>query len=291
MLKSMMIRIGTAIVLLGVVFGTIFGLRQVSTIFVDVVGLLVCCVGMYEMWHAFKLADYKPMLVPLIVGGICIYPATYFLGGGGIVATLGVCAMIAIIVMTFNHKFDLKDLFSTIFILVYPLALFATFIIINNSSWGLLGILLAILVPVMTDTMAYFVGVTIGGKKMCPEISPKKTISGGIGGVIGGIIGAMIVFLLFDVFNVFASFKNVGATAISDSLVVSGIIYGVFGLVGGIISELGDLGASWMKRRANIKDFGKIFPGHGGMMDRLDSILFIMPLVFIMTEILTAIAK
>ncbi|MEG1608283.1 MAG: phosphatidate cytidylyltransferase, partial [Clostridia bacterium] len=191
----------------------------------------------------------------------------------------------------FDHNRDLKDLFCTIFVLIYPLALFATFIVINNSDWGLLGIMLALLVPIMTDTMAYFVGVSIGGKKLCPDISPKKTISGAVGGILGGILGGMIVFMLFDVFNVFASFKNVGTTNISNSLVVSGVIYGVFGLVGGILSELGDLGASWMKRKANIKDFGKIFPGHGGMMDRLDSILFVMPLVFIMIEILKAVIK
>lgn len=282
-------RILTAVVLLAVVLGTILGLRQFHTAYADAIGLVVCLIGMYEMYHAFKLAEYKPMMASLICGGILIYPAVYFLGSGGIIATLVLCAMISIIILTFDHSYDLKDLFSTIFILIYPLAMFATFFIINKSSWGLLGIMLALFIPIMTDTMAYFVGITFKGKKLCPEISPKKTISGAIGGLIGGILGGMIVFLLFDVYGVFKGFKNVGELQLTSSLVVSGVIYGIFGLVGGTISEIGDLGASWMKRKADIKDFGKIFPGHGGMMDRLDSILFVMPLVFIMLQILQAV--
>ncbi|MDE5654702.1 MAG: phosphatidate cytidylyltransferase [Clostridia bacterium] len=153
----------------------------------------------------------------------------------------------------------------------------------------LLGIFLALLVPIMTDTMAYFVGVTCKGKKLCPNISPKKTISGAIGGLLGGIIGAMLVFVLFDVTGLFVNFNNVGLLKISDNLLVSGFVYAIFGLIGGALSELGDLGASWIKRKAGIKDFGKLFPGHGGMMDRLDSIIFILPLVYLLIGIVTAV--
>ena len=99
----------------------------------------------------------------------------------------------------------------------------------------------------------------------------------------------MLVFILFDVTRVFVNFNNVGRLKLTDSLLTSGFIYAAFGLVGGVLSELGDLGASWIKRKAGIKDFGKIFPGHGGMMDRLDSIIFILPLVYLLIGIVTAI--
>ncbi|MDE5990811.1 MAG: phosphatidate cytidylyltransferase [Clostridia bacterium] len=284
----MLKRILTAVVLLAVVFGTILGLRQVYVEFADIVAVAICCIGVYEMAQAFKKAEYNAIKASLISGCIIIYPLILLfektLGKGelGILLALVISLMIAIVEFTLIHKFELKDLLSTVFILIYPLGIFSTLILINHSNYGLLGIFLALLIPIMTDTMAYFVGITFKGKKLCPNISPKKTISGAIGGVLGGIIGAMLVFVLFDVTSVFVNFNNVGLLSLTNSLGASAGIYVAVGLVGGVLSELGDLGASWIKRKAGIKDFGKIFPGHGGIMDRLDSIIFCLPpLVFV----------
>lgn len=291
----MLKRILTATVLLVLVFATILGFRQIFVEFADIVGLLICCLGVYEMAGAFKKAERNTMKFSLILGCILIYPLTLifekFLGKGevGILATLFISVMIAIVEFTFIHKYELKDLLATIFILIYPLAMFSLFFIVNHSNYGLLGIFLALLIPVMSDTMAYFTGITFKGKKLCPEISPKKTISGAIGGLFGGMIGAMLVFVLFDVTGLFVNFNNVGIMKLSDSLLASAFIYLAVGLVGGVLSEVGDLGASWIKRKAGIKDFGKIFPGHGGMMDRLDSIIFVLPMVYILINIISAV--
>ncbi|MDE6605660.1 MAG: phosphatidate cytidylyltransferase [Clostridia bacterium] len=324
----MLKRILTAVAMLAVVFATILGLRQIYVEIADVVGVVICCLGVYEMAQAFKKAGYNAIKGSLIFACIANYPMIiafeWTIGKGeiGAFATLFLAVMLAIIEFTLIHKtkkqrqqeklsaqggnadtqveqsktdfanrgvFGLNDLLATIFILIYPLGIFSTFFFINHSQYGLLGIFLALLVPVMTDTMAYFVGVTFKGKKLCPNISPKKTISGAIGGVLGGIIGAMIVFVFFDVTGLFVNFNNVGLLKISNSLLASGFIYAIFGLIGGVLSELGDLGASWIKRKAGIKDFGKIFPGHGGMMDRLDSVIFILPLVYLLIGILTAV--
>lgn len=291
----MLKRILTATVLLVLVFATILGFRQIFVEFADIVGVLICCLGVYEMAGAFKKAEHNAIKSSLIVGCILIYPLTLvfekFLGIGevGIIATLFFSVMIGIVEFTLVHKYELKDLLATIFILIYPLAMFSIFFIINHSDYGMLGIFLVLLVPVMTDTMAYFVGSIFKGKKLCPQISPKKTISGAIGGLIGGIIGAMLVFVLFDVTGLFVNFNNVGIMKLSDSLTASAFIYLAIGLIGGVLSELGDLGASWIKRKAGIKDFGKIFPGHGGMMDRLDSIIFMLPVVYILINILEAV--
>ncbi|MEG2676381.1 MAG: phosphatidate cytidylyltransferase [Clostridia bacterium] len=215
---------------------------------------------------------------------LAIYPAIFILQEFGILIVFILAALLSIVIFTFQHKYTLKDLIATIFIMFYPILLFAPFFIINGSAIGLLAIMLTLFVPILTDTMAYFVGVTCKGKKLCPNISPKKTISGAIGGLVGGVMGSMLVFVLFDVADVFASFGNVGITHLTSDIGISATIYVVVGLVGAVVCELGDLGASWIKRQAQIKDFGKIFPGHGGIMDRLDSILFVMPLVFIMTK-------
>ena len=178
--------------------------------------------------------------------------------------------------------YSLNDMFATVFIGIYPLSLFMLFLPVNHSEAGLLGIMLVIAVPVMTDTMAYFTGMALGKRKLCPQISPKKTVAGAVGGVIGGIIGALIVFFLFDFSSAMSVFPNAGSMElIPGNLYGSLGLYIALGIVGGVLSELGDLAASWIKRKAGIKDFGKIFPGHGGIMDRLDSILFMLPLVYL----------
>ncbi|MDD7351635.1 MAG: phosphatidate cytidylyltransferase [Christensenellales bacterium] len=280
-------RIATAVVLLGIVLGTLLGLRQIEVAFADLVGVLVCVLGVYEMYNALKQAGYSPVGLALFFSAATIYPATYFLGEKGIIASVLLAVMIAIVYFTFSKRLELKDLFATIGVIVYPVLLFSPFFVLNHSQYGMLAIMLTLLVPILTDTMAYFVGITFKGPKLCPTISPKKTISGAIGGVLGGILGAMIVFVLFDYTQCMSAFKNVGMLTLTDSLVKSGIIYAVIGLVGGVICELGDLGASSIKRKAGIKDFGKIFPGHGGMMDRLDSILFMLPIVYVTISLIT----
>ena len=296
----MLKRILTAIVLLAVVLGTLFGLRQFSLFYVDALILICMAIGVYEMFGAFRAAKYKPMAIPLIIAVIGIYPALWFLRETGIVAVIAVTVMIALTIFTFDHKYELKDFLSTAFILFYPIVLLSIFFLINgrttlgdnpvNENYGdMIGIMLALFIPVFTDTFAYFTGMAIGGKKLCPEISPKKTIAGAVGGIVGGIAASVIVFLLFDFYGVFDSIKNVNVHALTTNMNVSLAIYMVIGLVGAVVSEVGDLAASWIKRRAGIKDFGKIFPGHGGIMDRLDSILFVLPIIYLAFAIINAV--
>lgn len=296
----MLKRILTAIVLLAVVLGTLFGLRQFSLFYVDALILICMAIGVYEMFGAFRAAKYKPMAIPLIIAVIGVYPALWFLRETGIVAVISVTVMIALTIFTFDHKYELKDFLSTAFILFYPIVLLSIFFLINgkttlgdnpvNENYGdMIGIILALFIPVFTDTFAYFTGMAIGGKKLCPEISPKKTIAGAVGGIVGGIAASVMVFLLFDFYGVFDSMKNVNVHALTTNMNVSLAIYMVIGLVGAVVSEVGDLAASWIKRRAGIKDFGKIFPGHGGIMDRLDSIMFVLPIIYLAFAIINAV--
>lgn len=111
-----------------------------------------------------------------------------------------------------------------------------------------------------TDIMAYFTGYAFGKHKLCPKISPKKTIEGSVGGTLGSII-------LCGIFGFF----------FAKPLLIHCLI---IGLLGGIISQFGDLTASVFKRKMGIKDYGNLIPGHGGILDRFDSVLFTGPLVF-----------
>ncbi len=177
----------------------------------------------------------------------------------------------------------LKDLFANIFIIVYPMCFMAIAWVIGELGFGtFVTILFAIIVPILgSDMFAYFFGSLIGGKKLCPKISPKKTVSGAIGGVIGGMVMALMFWLVFELFaSSYPDFiSNSGYESIiwhhdSGWQVKTAFIYLAIGAACGIMSELGDLAASRIKRAIGIKDYGKIFPGHGGFMDRIDSVMY-----------------
>lgn len=137
----------------------------------------------------------------------------------------------------------------------------------DNSQYGSWFAWLIFIIAYGSDTMAYFTGMLIGKNKLAEKLSPKKTIEGAIGGVIGAIV-------LSCVYG-FIMYKN-GVIDDTSKLVY----FALMGCVGSILSQIGDLSASAMKREAEIKDFGKIMPGHGGLLDRIDSILFTGPFIY-----------
>ena len=180
-----------------------------------------------------------------------------------------VLIMLVFIVSMFSKRHTADSVANTIFTFVYPqlfLALFYLLILGNIGDYcRMFVVFLMVLVPAMfSDTFAYFIGMAFGKRKLCPQISPKKTVAGSGGGVVGGLVGALLISMLFWGGKNLAGFMAAGAAL-------------------GAISQLGDLSASFIKRSLNIKDFGKILPGHGGIVDRMDSILFCIPAVFILT--------
>jgi len=133
----------------------------------------------------------------------------------------------------------------------------------ENGKW-MLGYL--ILGAVATDTFAYFTGYFIGKRKILPEISPKKTVEGSIGGYIGcAVIIIAYSFIMKSITGVMLPVWKIVLVALTS----------------GIITQIGDWSASYIKRFFKIKDFGKLIPGHGGLLDRLDSIIFLAPLLYL----------
>ncbi len=125
------------------------------------------------------------------------------------------------------------------------------------------------------DTCAYFAGSMLGKHKLCPRLSPKKTVEG----AVGGILGSVIVGIIFG--YIFASSGNTDMTTGRSMFV-----FAVITLVAAAFSQIGDLIASAIKRDRDIKDYGKVIPGHGGILDRFDSVIFITPLIFFLATFL-----
>ena len=127
------------------------------------------------------------------------------------------------------------------------------------SSWG-------------SDTCAYCVGMLIGKHKMAPVLSPKKSIEGGVGGVLGAaLLGALYALLI---------------SGVNQADGHTPLMYAVICAVGALISMVGDLAASAIKRNKEIKDYGKLIPGHGGILDRFDSVIFTAPFIYFLASVL-----
>lgn len=274
----MLKRAVTAIILVGYAFAMLYLGTAVHYGFLDALIMSFAFVGTYEMYHTFRKSEYKNSRWAPLLLCVAIYPLWYFLGYKGILIALSLSICLALAVFTFKAEMELKDLLATIFSLIYPMALVSLAFALSREfpCGGTFAISFAIFLPVFSDTFAYLVGSTLGKRKLCPSISPKKTVAGAIGGLLGSVLCAVTFFLLFDLYAVIP----VGYVSFSDSVAVRAVVFVVLGIVGGVLAEIGDLAASRIKRTMNIKDFGNIFPGHGGVLDRLDSIMFTLVMFF-----------
>lgn len=190
----------------------------------------------------------------------------YFVIIFGIVIAL--IAFMFVYVFSFP-KFKAKEVMAAYFEFIYaPVLLSFLFIIREGWQHGFYLVWLVFLCSWGSDTCAYCVGVLFGKHKMAPKLSPKKSIEGGI----GGVVGAALLFGLYTYFviNPFSS----------EQIQMNLIQAMCLGAVGALISMVGDLAASAIKRDYEIKDYGRLIPGHGGIMDRFDSVIIVAPFIF-----------
>lgn len=139
-----------------------------------------------------------------------------------------------------------------------PLGLLAA---LGDLPWGRQWVFLILLLVMASDTAAYFVGITLGQRKLYPAISPKKSVEGAIGGLAGALIGVLV-----------AKYWFLPILALWECLLLAVIL--------GPLAQVGDLVESMLKRSFGVKDSGTLIPGHGGILDRLDSLLLVFPLVY-----------
>lgn len=143
-----------------------------------------------------------------------------------------------------------------------------------NRGHGMFYVLIAVLAAWVADVGAFFAGTLFGRHKLCPEISPKKTVEGAIGGMVANVAVMLLCGVWFS--RVFYQ----------GQVEVNYLALFLIGLLGSPISILGDLSFSLIKRSCHIKDFGQVIPGHGGILDRFDSVIFTAPFVYVLVSFL-----
>lgn len=270
----------TAAVLIAVALLFILYLRTLFVELTDVLFYVFMAFGAYEMVRVGKNCAYNALWLPLVLFGVAVYPTFYFFNTVGILLSAMLAVLAAGTVFLFKReKLKTEDLMYTFLVLFYPMILCASFFMINHGCAGLWGIMFVLFVTLLSDAFALFAGMLFGKKKLIEDVSPKKTVAGAVGAYVGGLIGATAVLLLFDVFGVFKNFGNVGIIRLFEQYFVSVPVYFSLAILCTTAAIIGDLVASLLKRKMGVKDFGKIFPGHGGVMDRLDSLLFVAPIV------------
>jgi len=244
----------------------IFGNKYV----VDIVISLIAIMSLHEFYKAFKVSEKaNPIsiigyVIAAMMSLIHVVPIDWVLKAVGLLLPITILTLFLIVIFS-NLKINIKDICVTFFGICY-IAIFLMFIPIirENLPNGEFLIWYVFFTAWGTDIFAYVVGKLIG-KHHFTEISPKKTIEGCIGGVLGAILLTSLYTLACQF--IFEIHFNYGVM-VAICLVLS------------ILSQIGDLAASSIKRYTGIKDFSNLIPGHGGMLDRIDSIIFIAPFAY-----------
>lgn len=284
MLKRIITGAGIFAVLIGMFASRIFWTTEITTleggdltagvVLFDAVLALMAIVGTFEVVRAM---DVKMLFIEKIIAlifPIIVFPISTFCGATYAFIVIAIYDMLTVALSVFAFKdATLESVGLTMLSVFYPTGLILPLVAVNLMSFE--ASLLVFAVSPLCDTMAYFVGSALRGKKLCPEISPNKTISGAIGGIAGGAIGGVAVYFFSN--WLYSAGVLAGTAFTVGALWADVIIFIVAGALFAALTELGDLAESVIKRKLGIKDMGKLFPGHGGMMDRIDGLSFVSP--------------
>ena len=240
--------------------------------------LLLSLVAYFELTKAVGIHEDGKKINALegagLFGIIVYYLALYFAKTQTSMVFAVILAFFAVMfVYVFSFpRFQSGEVMANFFCVIYAPVLLSFIYLTRNLKHGIYVVWLIFISSWICDTCAYLVGVLIGKHKMAPKLSPKKSVEGGIGGIAGSaIVGAVFGWYL----------ENYVLTG--EQLI---LIFAVIGAAGAVISQVGDLAASAIKRNHEIKDYGKLIPGHGGVMDRFDSVIFASPMIYFLAYFL-----
>ena len=234
--------------------------------------VIISVIGLDEFYKGFKAEGVKPSF-PIGIASVILLHIFHTINAqmgadgpdSGVLYALWIF-IVVVACMIYGFKVEerkTEDMAATALGIIYVPFLFHFAVLIDECDYAKNYIWLVFIIAFGTDIFAYFSGVFLGKHKLCPTLSPKKTVEG----AIGGMIGALVFSLLFGNF-----FLEPGHAFNARFIIMI--------LIGSIVSMLGDLSASAFKRQMGIKDYGNLIPGHGGILDRFDSVLFVAPYLY-----------
>ncbi|MFI3166055.1 MAG: phosphatidate cytidylyltransferase [Bacillota bacterium] len=260
-----------------IIFGLIL-VREWTIIPFDIFAIFCGVYGSFELLRLLG-DESKTSRTFLIVFAVLVFFANYWKAELGILVTFLLLFIVRSVFAIFEKHDIVKSMANFTFSLFYPLWIFTLLMAMNHwGDYGTIALLLVFMIGPFCDVGAYLFGMTIKGPKLCPKVSPNKTIAGAVGGVLGGIVGALTVYWIAT------AFLEKTAMALLENP-VSIVMFIMMGMVGAICGEIGDLMESALKRSVGIKDSGKFLPGHGGMLDRFDGVIFVTVLVYLFSVV------
>ncbi len=234
-------------------------------------------IAVHEMLSCIGLGKAYLLSVPLYLAAVAMPFFIRYIDNADTVQSIAFAVIIAMLfyvfaILIFSHgKYKLNDLSVCLFTTLYVLIGFNSMIYIRDHTFaGNYIYLLPFVAAWVTDIFAYFCGMLLGrgGKhKLIPDVSPKKTVEGSIGGIVFCVLFMLLFGLIVERF-VPSSHSNV-------------FIFAIGGVVFSVVAQIGDLSMSVIKRNYGIKDYGKLFPGHGGVLDRFDSVLAVSSVLLV----------
>lgn len=234
--------------------------------------LIISLIGLFELYGVLK---FQKTILAFIgyAATIIYYIFIRFFNDRYIFMFVVISLMLFLAVFVFGFsKYKTEQIIMAFFGIVYVSVMISFIYMIRMVPGGAYLVWLVIISSWGCDTFAYLVGMLLGKHKLAPVLSPKKSIEGAVGGaVFAAIIGAVYALV----------FKG-HLMHMGNPIVETAVICGI----GGVISQIGDLAASGIKRNYNIKDYGKLIPGHGGILDRFDSMIFTAPIIYLLSQVL-----
>ena len=230
--------------------------------------LAVSLIGMRELYKVMKVSDEHVTVLELVgyLGAVLYYIAMKAdFGNYGTMAII-ISMILILFVYVFGYpKYHAEQVMAAFFGVVYVAVMLSFIYLTRSLPDGKFLVWLIFLCSWGCDTCAYCVGMLIGKHKMAPVLSPKKSIEGAVGGVVGAALLGVIY-----------------AAATQGKMAE----YALICAIGALISMVGDLAASAIKRNQGIKDYGKLIPGHGGILDRFDSVIFTAPVIYFLSLVM-----
>lgn len=244
--------------------------------FAELVIVVLTVIALNECYRALRAAGYHVCTWGGYVAAVVMWPLSRFMGLIDPLLLVMAAMGISVTGVILGDKPAFPDASASVYPLFTCLLPMSMFMMMMNKSFGRVPgialITMAFAIAFVCDGAAYFGGKTYGKHKLCPTVSPKKTVEGAAFGILGGVVASLLCRLMF-VYVFHMPMPGVPAAI-------------ALGLLGSFAGQIGDLSASLLKRHSGIKDYGKVFPGHGGVMDRFDSVIFTLIVVYCYTLVL-----